>query len=235
MTQQSLKPAADLAALRTPIFPGESADYAKAREALLAAEIEARRMIGRIAAQRRALPPGPVIATDYRFIDANGDDVGLRDLFGTHDTLVSYFWMYGPDRERPCPMCTNLLGALDGNARDIMQRAALKVFGRSTVERQQAFARERGWNALSFVQTAGDDYARDARALDDKGWEYPVLAVFRRDGDAVRLFYAGEMPSEAADPGEDPRGAIDLAPLWNVLDMTPEGRGKDWYPRLAYD
>jgi len=38
----------------------------------------------------------------------------------------------------------------------------------------------------------------------------------------------------AADPGQDPRGAPDPAPLWNVLDMTPEGRGIDWYPKLDY-
>jgi predicted dithiol-disulfide oxidoreductase (DUF899 family) len=23
-------------------------------------------------------------------------------------------------------------------------------------------------------------------------------------------------------------------PLWNLLDVTPAGRGKDWYPRLSY-
>ena len=37
-------------------------------------------------------------------------------------------------------MCTNLLGALNGNAADIKQRVALKVLGRSSVERQFTFA-----------------------------------------------------------------------------------------------
>ena len=57
-------------------------------------------------------------------------------------------------------MCTNWLGAVNGNAADIKQRVAFKVLGRSPVLRQIAFAQERGWRALDFVQTIGDDYAR---------------------------------------------------------------------------
>jgi predicted dithiol-disulfide oxidoreductase (DUF899 family) len=229
-----LSPAADLAAKRRAMFPGESADYARARQALLAEEIALRRDLTAVAQARQALPPGPVIEKDYRFLDENGAELGLKDLFGAHDTLVSYFWMYGPQRQRPCPMCTNLLGPLDGNADDIKQKVALKIFGRSPVERQLAFARERGWQHLDFVQTMGDDYARDLGILTPEGDEWPALVVFRRDGDKVRLFWAGEMSGEMADPGQDPRGAPDLAPLWNILDLTPAGRDPKWYPKLNY-
>ena len=234
MTDQKLAPAGELAAKRTAPFPGESPDYAKAREALLAEEIEVRRHVTRVAEQRQALPPGPVIERDYRFRDGNGEEVGLADLFGDHDTLVTYFWMYGPQRERPCPMCTNFLGGVNGNARDIQQRASMKILGRSSVERQRAFAVDRGWRDLDFVQTVGDDYADDLGLLDDEGNESPALVVFQKDGDAVRLFYSAEMPFEAADPGQDPRTAPDISPLWNVLDLTPEGRGTDWYPKVEY-
>lgn len=231
---EPLKSATALAALGKTPFPGASAEYERARIALLAEEIELRRHLERVHEQRRALPPGPVIRKDYRFKDEQAFEVGLMDLFGGKSTLVTYFWMYGPQRERPCPMCTNLLGALNGNAADIKQRVALKVLGRSPVERQYAFAQERGWRDLNFVQTVGDDFARDIGALQPDGAEYPALNVFRRDGDHVRLFWAGEMSGAMADPGQDPRGAPDLAILWNVLDLTPEGRGADWYPKLSY-
>ncbi len=231
---ETLVPAARLAEqARTP-FPGASADYEAARRKLLAEEIELRRHLSRVAEQRRALPPGPVIGKDYRFRDEQAFEVGLADLFGDKQTLVTYFWMYGPQRGRPCPMCTNLLGGLNGNAADIKQRVSLKVLGRSPVERQYAFAQERGWRDLNFVQTIGDDYATDLGVLTPDGNEYPALVVFRRDGDQVRLFWAGAMTGEMSDPGQDPRGAPDLAPLWNVLDLTPDGRGTDWYPKLAY-
>ena len=226
--------AATLAAKRQP-RSGESAEYSAARTDLLADEIELQRRIDALAAKRAALPSGPVVEQDYRFRDMNGEVVTLAELFGAHDTLVTYFWMYGPQRERPCPMCTNLLGPLDANAPDIEQRAALVIIGRSPVERQLAFARERGWQHLKFVQCDGDTYPLDFGGwFPDKGWEFPIMAVFRKDGDQVRLFWKGEMTGEMADEGKDPRGGVDLAPMWNVLDMTPEGRGTDWYPKLSY-
>lgn len=235
MIEAELTSATELAELRTRKLPGESDGYTVARKALLAEEIEVRRRLTRLAKQRQSLPAGPTVAKDYRFKDENGADVGLVDLFGEHDTLVTYFWMYGPDRERPCPMCTNLVGAVNGNAEDIKQRTAFKILGRSSVERQKAFAGERGWRSLDFVQTVGDDFALDHDGLDPQtGWEYPVFSVFRRADDEVRYFYMAEMPSGAADPGQDPRGAVDLAPLWHVLDMTPAGRGETWYPKLSY-
>ena len=158
----------------------------------------------RLVEQRRALPDGPEIVKDYRFKDANGEELGLIDLFGDKDTLVTYFWMYGPQRARPCPMCTNWLGAVNGNAADIEQRVALKILGRSPVQRQLAFAQERGWRGLDFVQTVGDDYANDLGLINEDGSENPALIVFTRDGDKVRLFWASEMTSEMADPGQDP-------------------------------
>jgi predicted dithiol-disulfide oxidoreductase (DUF899 family) len=235
MSQAELPTPAALAAKRKPRLASESPAYAEAREALLSDEIALRRQIEAVAARRRALPDGPAIETPYRFQDDNGRELGLAELFGAHDTLVAYFWMYGPDRPRPCPMCTNFLGALDGNAPDIAQRAALWVLGRSSVERQKAFAAERGWRNLRFAKTLGDRFALDFGGLDPaSGWEFPVMAVFRKTGDTVRLFWMGEMSGEMADPGQDPRGAPDPAPLWNVLDLTPEGRGNDWYPKLVY-
>ena len=239
MSDPALTPADVLAARRMPRVAHESAAYAQARQALLAEEIELRRHIERVAAQRRALPPGPVIDKAYRFIDATGAEVGLADLFGDHQTLITYFWMYGPDRERPCPMCTNLLGPLDANAADLAQRVAVAVLGRSPVERQLAFKAERGWRNLTFYQTSDDGFATDFGGLDRaNGWEFPVLAVFGKEGNGtdarVGLFWMGEMSGEMADPGQDPRGAPDPAPLWTMLDLTPDGRGADWYPKLTY-
>lgn len=230
----NLTPATELAASGRNKFPGESAAYRKARRALLEEEIEFRRHMTRLVEQRQALPAGPVIEKDYRFIDADGADVGLIDLFGDKDVLVTYFWMYGPQRARPCPMCTNWLGAVEGNAADIEQRVALKILGRSPVARQIAFAQERGWKNLDFVQTVGDDYANDLELISPDGGESPALVVFKRDGDKVRLFWSSEITDAMADPGQDPRDAPDIASLWSILDLTPGGRGKDWYPKLSY-
>jgi predicted dithiol-disulfide oxidoreductase (DUF899 family) len=229
----ALASSAQLATLAKTPFPGASPEYDAARQKLLQEEIEFRRHMTRLVEQRKALPPGPVITKDYRFKDEQGFDCKLIDLFGDKKTLVTYYWMYGPERERPCPMCTNWLGAVNGNAADIKQRVALKILSRSPVGRQYAFAQERGWRDLNFVQTVGDDYANDLGLLQPDG-EYPALTVYQRDGDQVRLFWASEMTKEMADPDQDPRDAPDIASLWSILDLTPGGRGTDWYPKLQY-
>jgi predicted dithiol-disulfide oxidoreductase (DUF899 family) len=228
----TLKPATELARTASKPYPGDSAEYRSARTALLAEEIELRRHIERVAAQRRALPPGGE-ALPLQVRDENDRSVALGDLFGPHDTLVTYFWMYGPERERPCPMCTSFLGSIDIPSRDISQRVAIAVIGRSPVTRQLVFARERGWKNLKFYATVGDDFARDYRGLAPDGSEWPALDVWVRHDGQVRHFWGSELGG-TADPGQDARGAPDPTPLWNILDLTPAGRGSDWYPKLGY-
>ena len=231
--REALKPAEQLAEASETRWPGESAEYRRARTALLAEEIALRRQIQRVAAQRRALPPGPV-AKDYRFRDEQGREIGLADLFGRHDILFTYLWMYGPERARPCPMCTSFVGSLDIPAPDLEQRLSLAIIGRSPVARQLAFARERGWRNLRFYEAIGDAFACDTAWLNQAGEEWAQVIVWTRSGPEVRLFWAAEGGPETADPGFDPHLAPDPTPLWNILDWTPAGRPAGWYPKLEY-
>ncbi len=196
-------------------------------------DIELRRRIERVAAQRRALPRGAAVTGDYQFRGENGS-TDFAGLFGDKQTLVIYSYMFAPQRERPCPMCTNLLGAWEGNAADIGQKVSLAVVARSPIERLIAWKKERGWRDLRLYSDLNGAYSRDYFAIAADGSDEPALNVFTRRDGAVRHFWSGEM-SGTADPGQDPRGAPDPAPLWMVLDMTPEGRGADWYPRLEYE
>jgi predicted dithiol-disulfide oxidoreductase (DUF899 family) len=232
MSAQPLVPAAELAARSPMRMPNESAAYRAARTALLTEEIELRRHIERVAEQRRALPPGGEVIGDYRFVGADGP-VDFAGLFGDKQTLVTYSWMFGPQREKPCPMCTSLLASWDGEARDVEQNVALVVISRSPVERMQAFARSRGWQHLRFFTDTDGNFSRDYYAL-DQGNDIPAFNVFTRRDGTVRHFWAGEMNFDTSDPGQDPRGAPDLMPLWTILDSTPEGRKPDWYPKLDY-
>ncbi len=229
MATETLKPAAELAALKPAAWPNESPEYRKARTALLAEEIELRRHIQRVAAQRRALPPGGT-AGDYRFESADGP-VTLTEMFGAHDTLIVYGMMYGPERDKVCPMCASLLDAWDGEARHIEKRAALAVVARSPIGRILDLARERGWTGLTLYSDPSGDFWADYNGERDA--DSPAYAVFHKSADGtVRHFYSGEGGMEVADPGQDPHSAPDMNPLWILLDTTPEGRGVDWYPRL---
>ncbi len=129
-------------------------------------------------------------------------------------------------------MCTSLLSAWDGEARDIGQRIALVVVARSPIERIVAFKNKRGWRQLALYSDPSGEYTRDYVNRDDA--DMPAFNVFTRRDGSIRHFWSGGMGPETADPGQDPRGAPDLMPIWTILDSTPEGRGTDWYPKLEY-
>jgi predicted dithiol-disulfide oxidoreductase (DUF899 family) len=230
-SRSTLKPAAELARTNPVRFPNESAEYRRAREALLAEEIELRRHIERVAEQRRSLPPGGEVKKKYEFEGENGK-VTLADLFGDKQTLVIYSYMFGPQREKPCPMCTSFMSTWEAKLPDVEQRVAFAFTARSPIARLIAAKKQRGWTRHKVFSDNSGDYTRDYVSPEDA--DVPAYNVFTRRDGKIRHFWAGEMAAVTADPGQDPRGAPDMDPLWTVLDTTPEGRGTDWYPKLNY-
>jgi predicted dithiol-disulfide oxidoreductase (DUF899 family) len=227
----TLTPAAELAAKNKLHFPNESPEYRRARNTLLAEEIELRRHTEQVAALRRAMPLGGVIPEDYTLESEKGP-IHLSDLFGDKQTLIVYSMMFAPQRERPCPMCTSFLSGWDGTTRNLRERIALAVFARSPVQRLLDFKKERNWQNLQMYSDATGDYTRTYVSADDA--DIPGLNVFTRRDGKIHHFWSGEISGEMADPGQDPRGAPELDLLWTFLDFTPEGRGADWYPKLEY-
>ena len=228
---ETLVPAEELAATNKAHFPNESAEYRAARNALLVEEIELRRQLERVAAQRRALPAGGEIPQDFELMSEIGA-VPLSSLFGDKDTLMIYSMMYGPQRKAPCPMCTSFLSSWNGAAMNLRERVAIVVTARSPIERLVEYKKQRGFANLPFFSDMMGEYTRSYVSAEDA--DLPGFTVFAlRDG-RIRHFYGSEMSAEMADPGQDPRGAPDLDPLWLMLDLTPQGRGTDWYPKLSY-
>jgi predicted dithiol-disulfide oxidoreductase (DUF899 family) len=232
MQVASLTPAADLAAKNPIRHPNESDEYRRARQELLVEEIELRRHTERVAAQRRELPPGGEVPEDYRFLAEDGAEVRLSELFGDRDTLIIYSYMFGPQREAPCPMCTSFMGSLDHKIADIRQRVAIAFTARSPIERLIDAKKARGWTDLPVYSDERGDYTR-AYVHPDDG-DMPAYNVFTRRDGVIRHFWGEEITFEMADPGQDPRGASEADALWVLLDTTPEGRGTDWYPQLTY-
>jgi predicted dithiol-disulfide oxidoreductase (DUF899 family) len=236
-------------------FPGEPADYRLARNQLLEAEIELRRMIERVAAQRRALPPGGAVPQDYVFEEAaSGGEVRFSQLLAPdQDTLVIYSFMFprwsgdtrpGPAEgdtallplaETPCPSCTSILDSLDGAAPHLARRLSLVVAAKSDPARIRNFATERGWRHLRLLSSRNNDYNRDYHAETPEGEQQPILNVFTRDGNGFRHRWATELMFAPREDGEEPRHVDLMWPIWNVLDMTPGGRGDDPdFPGLRY-
>ena len=215
-------------------YPNESPEYRRARDELLEAEKSLRRHVEEVAAQRRRLPAGGEIPEDYAFESDEGS-VRLSQLFGRHHTLVAYSFMYGPRMAQACPSCTSIVDALDGEAPHILQRAGLVVIVKVPLARMREHARSRGWSDARLLSSEKNSYNRDYGAETADGFQVPMLNVFRRDGGKVRHFWGSEMLyAKTDDPSQGSRHVDAIWPLWNVLDVTPEGRGTDWEPKLAY-
>jgi predicted dithiol-disulfide oxidoreductase (DUF899 family) len=219
-------------------FPNESDEYRAAREALTEAETELTRRIEAVAALRRSLPPGGTVPEDYVFAEGPADLAGdsptrqvrLSELFGEHDTLLLYSFMYGPEMSRPCQMCTSLLDSLDGAAPDVLERAGFAVVAKSPIDRLREYARQRGWVNMRLVSSADSSYNRDYHGEDAHGDQVSRMNVFTRDGGEIRHFWATEQSEPP--PGQEDRHVDTIWPLWNLLDLTRAGRG-DWHPAYS--
>jgi predicted dithiol-disulfide oxidoreductase (DUF899 family) len=142
--------------------------------------------------------------------------------------------MYGPNMAKACPMCTAMLDALNGTAPHATQRINLVVVASSPLERIRAFARERGWNNLRLLSSAGNTYNGDYHAETAAGSQLPALNVFARHGGRVHHAFSTELLYTPSEPGQHGRHVDSIWPLWNLFDLTPEGRGSNWYPKLSY-
>jgi predicted dithiol-disulfide oxidoreductase (DUF899 family) len=237
-------------------FPGESAEYRAARDGLLERETELRRAMESVAEARRALPPGGVVPEDYVFQgmgpEGTPTDVRLSELFAAgRDSLVIYSMMFprdpsdrrpGPGQgqtallplaEGPCPSCTAFIDQLEGAAEHASQIINLAIVAKSPLARIVTFADERGWRRLRLLSSAGNTFNRDYLAETLEGHQRPMLNVFHRDSGVIRHFWGSELFYAPTEPGQDPRHVGTLEPVWNLFDLTPEGR-PDWDEQLQY-
>jgi predicted dithiol-disulfide oxidoreductase (DUF899 family) len=238
-------------------FPGESPEYRAARNRLLEEEIELRRATEAVAAARRELPRGGPVPEDYVFqgrgVDDAPVDVRLSELFAPgKDSLVIYSFMFPRDpgderpgpasgksahlrrEEGPCPSCVALLDQLDGAAEHATQHLNLAVVAKAPLPPLLTFAEERGWRRLRLVSSAGNTYNRDYLAETAEGAQRPMLNVFRRDRATITHFWGSELFYAPMEPGQDPRHVGTLEPVWNLFDLTPQGRPMDWDEQLSY-
>jgi predicted dithiol-disulfide oxidoreductase (DUF899 family) len=224
-------------------FPGEDESYRRARNELLQAEIDLRRRVEEVAALRRRLPLGGEIPEDYVFEEGPADlsgpaslrAVSISQLFQPgKDTLAIYSFMFGPQMKAPCPMCSSIIDALNATVQHASQRMNVTVVAKSPLERIRTFARERGWNRLRLLSSANNHYNRDYYGENAEGGQQPSMNLFVRRGGKIHHYWNSELVLTPADPGQNQRHVDMIWPLWNLLDLTPEGRGTEWFPSLNY-
>jgi predicted dithiol-disulfide oxidoreductase (DUF899 family) len=223
-------------------FPGESEDYRRARNKLLQAEVRLRRQIEAVAAQRRTLPLGGTVRADYAFEASAPGDPGFKtvrvsELFAPGKrSLFIYNFMF-PDEVgsmNPCPSCTSIIDAMDGAARHLVDRINFAVVAKAPIATFREHARKRGWRHTLLLSSANNDFNRDYHAEDPSGQQFPLAHVFTRRGKKIHHSWSCELWFADSEAGQDKRHVDFMWPVWSILDLTPEGRGKTWGPRLEY-
>ena len=218
----------------------ESAEYLAKREELRLAEIELMRQRERVADLRRCLPEGAIVQ-DYVFEEGPAElgagdapirTVRLSELFtGSDRSLVIYHFMFGKKQTKPCPMCTMFIDGLNGVAHHLAQNVDLAIVAAADPPALRKHGRTRGWDRLRLLCGGTNTFKYDLRSEDRDGEQDSTISVFTKDSDGtLRHFYSAH-PSMSHDIRE--RGIDLLTPVYNMLDLTPQGRG-DWYAELGY-
>jgi predicted dithiol-disulfide oxidoreductase (DUF899 family) len=221
-------------------LPNESPEYLAKREELRLAEIELMKQRERCAELRRGLPKGATIS-DYEFLEGppsldKGDEpvrkVRLSELFTVPDrSLVIYHFMYGKKQTTACPMCTAWIDGYNGVAHHIAQNVDFAILAAADPATLRAYARNRGWDKLRLLSAGDSTFKFDLGSEDREGGQDSTISVFTRDSDGTLRHFYSVHPWLAEDIKE--RGADELSPIFNMLDLTPQGRGK-WYASLDY-
>jgi predicted dithiol-disulfide oxidoreductase (DUF899 family) len=219
----------------TITFPNESTDYRAARNALLDAEVNLRSAIEEVAAQRRALPTGGEVTDDYVFTALDGEPVKLSELFEDgKDTLMLYTFMYGEEATSPCPMCKSLIDGLNGELPHIEQHVNFAAVAAADEGKLSKLRADNGWKNVTLLSSRNTSYQQDYHGVFDQtsNSPAPMMNVFQRRDGKIHHFWGSE--SLFADVGGQSRHVDLLWPLWAALDLTPTGRGTDWYPAQSY-
>lgn len=224
-------------------FPGESPEYRTKRDELLRAEIELRRQIEEVARTRRKLPLSGKLKEDYIFEEGSADlydentiaKTSFSDLFENgKSSLFVYSFMYHPDHEKPCTSCSSILDGLNGQVHHIADRVNVAIISKAPIKKLRSWAKKRGWDQLRFLSSFNNSFNADYFAETPEGNQMPVGHVFRNTEDGIYHFYSTELLFVESEPGQNARHVDSIWPLWNVFDLTPEGRGTDWYPKHEY-
>lgn len=218
----------------------ESPEYLAAREEVRLAEIELMRQRERVAELRRRMPKGAAIQ-DYEFLEGpasldDGDEpvrsVRMSELFTAPDrSLVIYQFMFGKKQTRACPMCTAWIDGYNGVAHHLAQNVDFAIVAAADPSTLRAYARTRGWDRLRLLSAGESTFKYDLGSEDHEGHQDSTVSVFTRDSDGtLRHFYSAH---PRLDHDIQERGIDEMSPIWNVMDLTPQGRGT-FYASLDY-
>jgi predicted dithiol-disulfide oxidoreductase (DUF899 family) len=223
---------------------GTQEEWKKERDALLAEEKEITHRGDELTKKRQELP-WVEVEEDYEFESKDGTK-SLADLFDGRSQLIVYHFMFGPQYELGCTVCSSIADNFNANAPHVNGGGATVVLvSRAPVDRLQAYKERMGWDNLEWVST-GDEFNRELGFLNTEEELKPFLEsgqipvtvdkMAEKSGTDVKG-YVMEGPGisvYALQDGKVYRTYVTTARglegpamgYYTILDRTPKGRNE---------
>jgi predicted dithiol-disulfide oxidoreductase (DUF899 family) len=214
---------------------GASEEYKKARDELVDAEFALSKQVEKVAELRRQLPQGAIMK-DYTFQEGPDKSVTLAELGADGRSVVVQHLMFDEKDDEPCGMCALWTDGFNGIATHAAEHCNFVVVGKAPVSKLRDYAAKRGWTKIRILSSAGTDFNSEMK-MENPPWfpdanQMPGVSVFKKGSEGeMRHVYTGS--AHFIDQSTE-RGMDLLSPLWNLLDIIPEGRGK-FYASNKYD
>src|SRR6184192_3896150 len=222
---------------------GTQEEWQAERDALLNEEKELTRRDDELAKKRRELPWVPV-EKDYRLETEDGTKT-LAELFDGRSQLLVYHFMFGPQYEAGCPVCSSIADTLAPQVAHLKARdATLLLASRAPLEKLLAYRERMGWS-IDWVSSGGSDFNRDLGFLHTEeelkpflqGEIPPTVEQNARMCGTDVAGYVAEGPGLSAYALREgtvyrsyvttARGLEPAMAYYGLLDRTPKGRAED--------
>ncbi|MEM7170521.1 MAG: thioredoxin family protein [Pseudomonadota bacterium] len=211
-------------------------EWIAARKDLLAEEKNFTKLRDSLAAKRRDLP-WMLVDNDYQFHGSDGPE-SLADLFADRRQLLIYHFMFGPDWEEGCPSCSFLADHFDGANYHLPQRdISLVVLSRAPLERLQAYKKRMGWR-FKWLSSLDSDFNFDYQvsftaeqmAAENMTYNYRDTTFPSQEAPGISIFIRGDDGQVYHSYSCYARGLDLLIGAYNLMDLTPLGRGENDLP-----
>jgi len=222
---------------------GTQEEWQAARDELLADEKDLTRRNDELARKRRELP-WVRVDDAYRFETADGTR-SLAELFDGRSQLLIYHFMFGPEYEAGCPVCSSIADNLNANLPHLGARDVTMICSsRAALEKLQGYRRRMGWS-FDWVSTVGSDFNRNLGFLHTEeelkpfleGELPPAVEQNARACGVDVARYVAEGPGLSAYVQSDgsvyrtyvttARGLEPAMGYYGLLDRTPMGRNEE--------
>jgi predicted dithiol-disulfide oxidoreductase (DUF899 family) len=211
-------------------------DWVARRKELLKKEKEFTRLGDQLTDEKRKLP-WVRVEKEYVFAGPDGKET-LADLFGGTSQLIVCQFMFGPEWEEGCPICSLVADNLNGNVVHLAHRdVTLLAVSRAPIHQIELFKKRMGWS-FKWVSSSENDFNRDYHvsftedemANGKMYYNYGINQFPSEEAHGMSVFYKDGSGDLFHTYSSYARGPESLLGVYSYLDLVPKGRDEGALP-----